>query len=318
MIKKGLVVIPTQGFANRMKIIASSKIYADDHNLELTVCWIPSEECNINLEDIFIANFFKTITLESLQKTKYCYFGRVHTNTLFDKLDSAINDTVEDFDYILLEGGHEFCELNRLTFLSKKKEFYTSLQFKSEINDRVNEFFYKIDDRPKIGIHYRDIIQRFDQLDINNNGVVNFTENSPLESFKNTIDKLKHDNSNHFIIVSNSNKAVKYLSENFKDIRFIKTETSKYDRNNREDMINSIIDFLILSKCDMIIGSYFSSFSDEASFFNVIPKVTPLSNNLISKISETVRNYHCINYSFIDNIASLNYNDKIFVNEFNL
>ena len=318
MINKGLVVIPTQGFANRMKILASSKIYADDHNLELTVCWIPSQECNINLEDIFIANFFNTITLDALQNTKYCYFGRVHTNSLFDKLDAAINDPLENFDYILLEGGHEFCELNRLTFLSKKREFYRSLQFKSEINDRVNEFFYKIDNRPKIGIHYRDIIKRFDQLDINNNDVVNFTENSPLESFKNTLNKLNFDNSNHFIVVSNSDKADKYLSENFKDITFIKTETSKYDRNNKEDMFNSVIDFLILSKCDMIIGSYFSSFSDEASFFNVIPKVTPLSNNLISKISETVRNYHCINYSFIDNIAALNYNDKIFINEFKM
>lgn len=318
MINKGLVVIPTQGFANRMKIIASAKIYADDHNLELTVCWIPSEECNINLEDIFVANFFNTITLQSLQKTKYCYFGRVHTNSLFDKLDSAINDPIENFDYILLEGGHEFCELKRLEFLSKKREFYRSLQFKSEINDRVNEFFYKIDNKPKIGIHYRDIIKRFDQLDIDNNHVVNFTENSPLESFKNTINKLKNYDLNHFIVVSNSDKAINYLSEHITNISFLVTETSKYDRNNKADMIDSVVDFLILSKCDMIIGSYFSSFSDEASFFNVIPKVTPLSNNLIGNISETVRNYHCMNYSFIDNIAALNYNDKMFIDEFKL
>lgn len=318
MINKGLVVIPTQGFANRMKIIASAKIYADDHNLELIVCWIPSEECNINLEDIFVANFFNTITLESLQKTKYCYFGRVHTNSLFDKLDSAINDPIENFDYILLEGGHEFCELKRLEFLSKKREFYRSLQFKSEINDRVNEFFYKIDNKPKIGIHYRDIIGRFDQLDIDNNHVVNFTENSPLESFKNTINKLKNYDLNHFIVVSNSDKAINYLSEHITNISFLVTETSKYDRNNKADMIDSVVDFLILSKCDMIIGSYFSSFSDEASFFNVIPKVTPLSNNLIGNISETVRNYHCMNYSFIDNIAALNYNDKMFIDEFKL
>ena len=318
MINKGLVVIPTQGFANRMKMLASSKIYADEHNLELIVCWIPSEECNINLEDIFIANFFKTITLESLQKTKYCYFGRVHTNSLFDKLDSAINDQSENFDYILFEGGHEFCQLNRLRFLSKKKEFYRSLQFKSEINDRVNEFFYKIDNTRKIGIHFRDIIKQFDQLDIDNNDVVNFTNNSPLESFKNTINKLKQDELNQLIIVSNSDKAIRYLSENLSNITFITTTTCKYDRNNKEDMIDSVVDFLILSKCDMIIGSYFSSFSDEASFFNLIPKVTPLSNNLISNISETVHNYHCINYSFIDNIAALNYNDKIFINKFNL
>ena len=68
MINKGLVVIPTQGFANRMKILASAKIYADDHNLELTVCWIPSEECNINLEDVFVAKFLRQLHLNHFRK----------------------------------------------------------------------------------------------------------------------------------------------------------------------------------------------------------------------------------------------------------
>ena len=52
----------------------------------------------------------------------------------------------------------------------------------------------------------------------------------------------------------------------------------------------------------MIIGSYFSSFSDEASSFKLIPKITPLSKERIENIQDTVQQYHCLNYSYIDNI----------------
>ena len=47
MIDKGIVVIPTHGFANRMRMITSSYILAHTLKLKLYVCWIPSDECNI-------------------------------------------------------------------------------------------------------------------------------------------------------------------------------------------------------------------------------------------------------------------------------
>ena len=78
-------------------------------------------------------------------------------------------------------------------------------------------------------------------------------------------------------------------------------------------MISSIIDFNLLCRSSIIIGNYFSSFSDEASFFKLIPKITPLSDKLLENIQTTVNNYHCLNYSFIDNIAAVNFNDNILI-----
>ena len=100
----------------------------------------------------------------------------------------------------------------------------------------------------------------------------------------------------------------KYPNREFKFIMNLSNE----NRGTNNGMIKSIVDFLLLSYSDLIIGNYFSSFSDEASFYNLAPKITPLSSELLSNIKDTVNNYHCINYSFIDNIAALNYNDQVF------
>ena len=74
MISKGIIVIPTQGFANRMRMLISSIIYAKSLNLPLLVCWIASEECNIELNEIFTNDMFDTINFEDIQNTNYCYF----------------------------------------------------------------------------------------------------------------------------------------------------------------------------------------------------------------------------------------------------
>ena len=68
-------------------------------------------------------------------------------------------------------------------------------------------------------------------------------------------------------------------------------------------MIQSIVEFRLMCDSKLIIGSYFSSFSDEASFFNIIPKIIPID---INKVKITP-NYHCSGLSFIDGILALNY-----------
>ena len=321
MISKGIIVITTQGFGNRLRMLASAKIYADSLNLPLYVCWKACEECNIELIDIIRENTFKMITFDDVQKTKYCYFGRVHTNQVLDKIDQVINDTQNEYDYILLEGGHEFTNMSRLLFLSHKQKFYNSLVFVDNIKNKLDEFNnhnnIRYGDKKYIGIHYRDVISKYDEGDIKNNDIVNFTKNSPLDKFIEIIESVKDDNT-EFILVSNSNDIYNKLVEQLQGKTFINSPSKSYDRNTSNDMLESVVDFLILSSCDVIIGSYFSSFSDEASFFNFIPKITPLSNELTEDITATVQKYHCLNYSFIDGIAALNYNDKIFIETLNL
>lgn len=314
MITKGLIVITTQGFGNRLKMLASSKILCDYLNLPLFVCWDSTHDCNMKFEDVFEPNDnINQISLEEIKGTQYIFFGRVHTNSIFDSIMQITEHKENTFDYLILEGGHEFKykDIQRLKFLQEKQGFYNSLVFKKNIQDKLNSFTSEVGNE-YIAIHYRDINEVFDSLDIKANEVVNFVENSPIHKFFSIVDKLR--SKLPIVIVSNTTRFYKeYIKKYGKTNNVFTTGVEICDRNKYKDMESSLVDFNILCNSSIIIGNYFSSFSDEASFFKLIPKITPLSDKLIENIQTTVNNYHCINYSFIDNIASINFNDKLLI-----
>lgn len=313
MITKGLIVITTQGFGNRLKILASSRILSDYLNIPLFVCWDDTADCNIKLDDIFDEkNTINQITLDEFKDTKYVFFGRVHTNSIFDNIMEVVEDKDNEFDYLLIEGGHEFKykDIQRLQFLQQKQAFYRSLKFNNNIIQRYNNFISEVGEK-YITIHYRDINETFDSLDIKHNSVVNFVENSPINKFFEVVEKLKSNLP--IVIVSNTKRFYTEYSKKYGEEGVFTTGIEICDRSKSDNMISSLVDFNILANSSLIIGNYFSSFSDEASFFNLIPKITPLSNELIENIQTTVNNYHCLNYSFIDNIAALNFNDKLLI-----
>ena len=314
MITKGLIVITTQGFGNRLKIIASSKILSDYLKIPLFICWEETPDCNIKFSDVFEpCNNINEITLDEFKDTKYVFFGRVHTNSIFDNIMEVYNDKQNSFEYLLIEGGHEFKykEIQRLRFLQEKQSFYNSLIFKENIKERVNNFLEEVGEE-YITIHYRDINEQFDSLDIKHNDVVNFVQNSPIDKFLEIVDKLKSDLP--IVIISNTDKFYKEFCKKYKSkTNVFTTGIVLCDRSENKDMISSIIDFNLLCRSSIIIGNYFSSFSDEASFFKLIPKITPLSDKLLENIQTTVNNYHCLNYSFIDNIAAVNFNDNLLI-----
>tara|TARA_B100001093_G_scaffold514513_1_gene588712 strand:- start:1034 stop:2005 length:972 start_codon:yes stop_codon:yes gene_type:complete len=318
MITKGLIVITTQGFGNRLKILASSHILSAYLKLPLYVCWEASTECKINLSDTFnLSVKIKEIKLDDFKDSKYCFFGRVHTNSVFDNIMDVYNDKDNEFEYLLIEGGHEFKHnsISRLQFIQDKQDFYSKLEFSDLINNKFNNFISEIG-KKYIAIHYRDINEKFDRLDIDNNSVVDFTNNSPIDKFFEIINKIKINIP--IVIISNTKKFFNHFIEKYGKMKNFKnsiytTGIEYCERENKDDMISSIVDFKILASSELIIGNYFSSFSDEASFFKLVPKITPLSNKLIENIQTTVNNYHCLNYSFIDNIAALNFNDRTFI-----
>ena len=316
MITKGVVIIPTHGFGNRLKIIASAHIFCKQYKLPLLICWQQTPDCNIKLSDVLTnQNSIEEISFDDLQKSKYCYFGQVHTNTLFEKIDDVIDDMSDTYDYLLLEGGHEFksTKLSRLHFLQEKREFYNNLLFTDDIMNKVRQFKKQCNLEKKaryISIHYRDIDPSVNQSDNQSDSILNFVKNSPIDSFFKTVDKFKV--SRPIVIVSNTDKFYKHFKDKYsKQFEIYSRNIVQNDRDSKEDMIDSIVDFIILSQSELVVGSYFSAFSDESTFVNMIPKITPLSPELEHNIVNTVNSYHCLNYSFMDNIAAVNFNDKI-------
>ncbi len=317
---KGLIVVLTQGFANRLKMLASSYIYSKYVlKLDLYICWPNASDCNIDYYSIFEdqhQDLFKIINYEDITKLKYHFFGRVHTVSIFDKIDSIIKNPT-NYEYLVLEGGHEYNhpKLGKRNFLFYKNKFYKSLNFNKKIIELVDLNLNKIknisNNSKYVAIHYRNFVKKYDGLDGGRSNKVHFTDNSPFIGFCHYVNAI--DNKYPIFILSNSPDSINKFKKEFPNKNFYSTDIKNFERDNKSGVFDSIIEFIILSRSNLLIGSYFSSFSDEASFFSMIPKITPLSEKLLSNLNETILSYHCINYSFNEGIASLNYSEnKIF------
>ena len=314
MISEGLVVIPTQGFCNRLRMIASASIYANLRNTPLYICWRPSPDCNINLDDFLLKDTVKTVTFETLTSNNTIYFGRIHTSNIIYKIDEILDCKDILGKYLVIEGGHEFRhrEMTNLDFVYRKHQFYKYLSFKHDIIQRVDLMLKDINLDDTIGVHYRNIDNIYDKMDIENNANLDFTKNSDIESF---INMIRLSNKKNVMVISNSSYAYNTIKNRLDEKNIMNTGLINYKRNKCEGILDSIIDFIILSRMNIVIGSFYSSFSDEASFVNYIPKIMPVNIGNIKANNNGSIVYHCHGFSY-SGVFAINDNKKILFDTF--
>ena len=289
-----IIIKPTQGFANRLKFINSVRIIAKYFNKKMYIVWDPVLECNIELEDIIKHLPDISIFDKEISNTNYIYFGHIH-------LQAVLQKCIKKTEYLVVSGGHEYKlpEMNVTEFIEKKSTFYKNIIWSDNINNQIEVIKKNNNLKQYITIHYRGVIDKFDGKDIKRSNEIHFENTNKIDLFNTYINKI---NTNDYQIVLVSNKQNITFDTNNTIINIFNKIN---DRSIKEDMIESILDFLIMKDSQMIIGSYGSSFSDEASFFNIIPKIMP--------IFKTKNTYHCNNLTHEDGIVALNY-DKSKIN----
>lgn len=311
---KGIIVIPTQGVGNRLRMVASAYALSRMWKLPLYISWENTEDCNASIYDIFESNIhskvkINPISINEFNTSNYLYFGPIHIETIFKYISyiPTISHTnnLDIYEYIVLTGGHEFKHpnMNIYDFLFYKHQFYNGLQFNQLIIDRIFSETSIITDK-YVAIHIRDIEPKYDNLDIeyinsSQKTPINpllFTSNSPLDKYFEYIDML--DPHIPLRIITNSSNISKletiFLSKYpDKTIYFSKSING---RDTMQGIIDSIVDMVIMSRAQLIIGGYYSSFSDESAFYDFIPKITPLSDELEQLLENNKQIYHCYNY----------------------
>lgn len=279
-----IILIPTEGFGNRLRAMASAQILANYLKSKFFIVWEKEECCHCELHDIF-SNDFKTIDLNSILDSKYFYSPQTHTNTIMDKL--------HDFDNIVIKGGHEFKhpDIPIVSFLKQKQQFYQSLIFSSKVNKTIRS--YDFDMSECVGIHFRDYLPKYDALDNRD-----FSQVSPLESFTELIKKIYTKNTNtKFFLSSNTNKAIDSIKTIIPQENIYTMENIDTSRNTSTGVVHAVANLVYLSRCKYIIGTLMSSYSDEACFFNLISKIC------IGNEEKTL--YHCHGYAEIFNYKML-------------
>jgi len=287
-----IIVSPTQGFGNRIRFLNTVYQIAKYFNKKLYILWQDEECCHVNLEDIISDIPGVEILKVAINSLDYLYHGHKHLKDIINHVPDR------KYDYLLLTGGHEFKldEIDQNSFIKNKAIFYKSIIWSDTVNNLVSGYKNKYNLDKYVAVHYRGYSEKYDSGDIKKNSEGDFEVMNKIEKYNELVNKVKQE----YKIVLLSNITDHNLNNN----RLINISNKNMDRSSSDDMVTSIAEFIILSQSNLIIGSCNSSFSDEASFFNMSPKLMPI---------ESKKNiaYHCYGLSLNDNIFSLNYNQAV-------
>jgi hypothetical protein len=244
------------GISNRIKCLISSMKLAEKTNRDLIVYWPKDEACNCNFSDLF-ENEIKGVSKEELKK--------IILNKNYELYQNYFNKMKKEFvlvDSSRFEGFSQ--EDIQLKFEKTSREvvkeilsYLNKLKVKKEILIQVNKFIKKKFSKNMIGIH----IRRGDFVKLS------IADISPDEKFIEEMKKEIEKNKNvKFFLATEDKNTEKVFRKIFlkKIITFPKKTSKREDEGSVEE---ALIELIILSKCDKLIGSYGSTFTEMAWFF---------------------------------------------------
>lgn len=262
---KALVFYPQYGLANRLRAIASAIILADSTGRKLMVNWVPAEnECNIAWEDLFLNQVERyPLPLSSFQ-TGVNFYDDTGSYDFYWNMPQLLAQNKSDVVALRTFRNFRPKGMTEEDFKHLKSLFYKSLNPVSAVQKTVNavhEQYFKNND--VIGIH----IRRNDYFSYLRQDP---KEVAPTELF---IRKMMH-------ILKVNPKARFFLATDDKDEeQIIKSrlqgavivhEKNAVSRLTKNGMQDALVDWLLLSSTSKIIGSYRSSFNEEASIVHMI------------------------------------------------
>ena len=258
-------LFPYGGLANRMRAISSAVSKYSHSKKKLTIIWVKEGGMNCAYCEVFRPN--KGIidkSYSTIQRKIHRYVRKWHLTEIALKalrklhilsiVDIYDGDTAYDAEPIL--NGKYLCTIIKACYNFFCDDFNKTL---FRLNPSIhNKELAKITQNT-VGVH----IRRTDN--------VFSTEHSPLELFEKRMqEELKNCPSTKFFLCSDDITVKKYFqSPSWVD--YIDIPTGNIDRESPAGIIQAACEMQALSKCRMIIGSYFSSFGEVAAQMGDIP-----------------------------------------------
>lgn len=254
-----IYVEPRAGLCNRMRVIASAYTLAQKYNTKITVLWRESRGLKCSYNNLFckqpLINVIETkhfINIKFMLNIMKC--KRFFYNIKIDSLAEIENELIK----------------NRDIYINTVYWFYEVKNY--EMFEPINSIKYKIDNICRkynmntIGIH----IRRTD----NKEAIIH----SPLELFLEFIEKeIQKNKEVKFYLSTDSKEIEKEISNKYS--HYVITNANKvWGRDSKQGIEDALMDLGCLSRCDFIVGSYYSSFSETAAQWGIEKKLIVLSN----------------------------------------
>ncbi|MBQ7192184.1 MAG: hypothetical protein IJS00_04855 [Paludibacteraceae bacterium] len=267
------VVQPLGGLANRMRVVAKCDEVAKAAGVEMQVCWVKDGGLNANYGDLFEKPLFALSDAGAPREVCYCsrrWYRRMPMLKYklangFDKMLCA------PFADAMLDGDEEhpevFCH-KLVQWLKEGKRIFLSTGSFLGVPRNLSMFV------PQLSItqHIEQFVKQHPFSNEHTYGVhIRRTDNtwaidaSPLALFEKRIESvLNTDGDANFYLATDDKDTISTLKERFGE--HILVRDKDFRRSSCEGIKDAVVDMWLLSKTKEIFGSFYSSFSEMASY----------------------------------------------------
>ncbi|MDE6495685.1 MAG: hypothetical protein K2L30_05555 [Duncaniella sp.] len=265
---KKIVLVASGGLANRMRAVASGLTLSQDTGVPLSIIWYRDWGLNASPEQLFRHARWMEITtvpdtLEYSLKWELPRKKNLYISTLYQckNFSHVIVDDVEPmnslrynsagFRQLVTDSPKSIYIYSGCPFYDFKTDFYRKLFIPtSEIEERVEEIT-SVFKKNTVGLH----IRRTDN--------VMSRRYSPTSLFIDEINKeLALNPDTLFYLASDDTEIKKEFKEKFGDHIIVSTLSS--DRGSSQGIKDAFTELLVLSRCRLLLGSWWSSYSMSA------------------------------------------------------
>ena len=274
MSMKFVIARPTCGLGNRLRNMACAYALHKMVGGDMFICWERSGDCDVEWSSLVDENKFplKNIrisdVLDMYPRCNPWHDPTTHTDHVLQTICGGA------YDSIIVEGGHDFKhpDMPVSKLLGYKHEFYTMI--KDNLSEKTKGMLRAVDDIrfPRIGVHMREHIPFFDLQD-----KLFFEKDTIVESTIAYMKGFVNQGMKRFFLSTSSDEYVDKIKKEFADTEDVEISTlnQDLDKRSRSDtsICASLVDMVVLSRCSYIVGSYMSSFSDEAALMGNVVKI---------------------------------------------
>lgn len=271
-----VVVEPLAGFANRMRAMASAHVTAEHMGAKLVIKW---DKQNYHMEGVNdVYELFKPSDLFMSFADFKKNYPSYHQKYVDGDVGYYRNDTLDETNAyevlpFIADDEHDVIRIVSSTnfkpdamrfglFIQRYKHFYENMQPVDEINKKVEQFYaVNMKNKRLYGVHFRDWKGE------------GFEDHARSANYENLfIEKIAeiHDQDPEAIFFIASNKVAIIdtfkagVPANGRDI-FLRYPLSTADRNSLQGIRDALVEWYLLGQTKAIIGTYMSSYSEEAA-----------------------------------------------------
>ena len=271
------IFYPLYGLGNRMRVIDSAYRFCDTHHKKFRIYWKRDHVVNCPFNELFFpldhlreSSSYKYIVflhklerhfglVRSLMKAlEWCHILKIFKEEQYQELRDFTNKGGAKFLFVIVESYSVFFKTEEDDFL--RDLFILNDSMSKRLSNEIKSFKNNV-----IGVH----IRRTDNKDS--------IERSPLELFIARMqEEIVKDPEVQFYVASDDPLVKEQLLHMFGAQRII-IPTGVIGRDSEEGIRQAVIEMYALSKTNRILGSYYSSFSEIASYIGGI-KLTTLKS----------------------------------------